>query len=821
VGSDPTASVEILRGGGYERMTDDEFALDLSRRKALSALGTIGAASAGAGLGTSAFFSDAETVSNNSLVAGELDVKAAYSAHYSDWSPDESAEVDVRMWDGPASTTGGRGDLRDDETGLPTNDAWLIAVDDPDQFLDNTQYTSAGDASCPDGTDANDVEPPVIELDDVKPGDFGEVTFDFALCDNPGFVWLAGALRSAAENGVTEPEGDDPDEDGDADSTDPTDVELLDAVRVAVWVDDGDNYQDDEVIALSGSLRTVLDELQTGSGLSLGGNVDSRDGLGRNCFSHDRDGTGTADVHSVSFAWWLPADHANEIQSDSVTFDLGLYTEQCRHNRTAVDLEAVVASPEMQRLLTDLGHPSPADTSAEDFGSLGPVTLHFDQARTREIELDDPLERSGETLSTVVPSPLGRLEIISSGEDVITAPRFRFDRDIPDPIRAELALGGDVGWPQSTRAILAATESERVFLRTASTDERSEIRTATGAGADFAIAFRLLGAEGYVAPPTVDGTEASPLVPDGGTRTCGPVPADLCDSVISGDTFVLDPGFGVVTSFASDELFTGGESVLDVIENNRVVTCLEERISCGLRGLAQGIQATILIAALWVATLAGLVVGVFELNPRMVAENILSLMAGAAWSLVFGATITLTLLVYQAQCEVEFYGCLLAGRASPGPIERKLDPKGTFLRADSSPPPPAIIDLDAAGLSPGDEITIEQSGDTTSTPFGPERRHSTIAVFSGSAELLGPSNRERVPDAIDAGGDADTPRTFFGNRPTDIPEDFRVTNFDGSRSEVTVTIPPGATHLFIGAEDSDPTDNRDPDGDYRVTITRE
>ena len=34
----------------------------------------------------------------------------------------------------------------------------------------------------------------------------------------------------------------------------------------------------------------------------------------------------------IGFEWWLPLDHANEIQGDSVSFDLGFYTEQCRHN---------------------------------------------------------------------------------------------------------------------------------------------------------------------------------------------------------------------------------------------------------------------------------------------------------------------------------------------------------------------------------------------------------------------------------------------------------------------------------------------------------
>jgi hypothetical protein len=40
----------------------------------------------------------------------------------------------------------------------------------------------------------------------------------------------------------------------------------------------------------------------------------------------------------VSVVWWLPIDHGNEVQSDSVTFDLGFYTEQCRHNASEVSV---------------------------------------------------------------------------------------------------------------------------------------------------------------------------------------------------------------------------------------------------------------------------------------------------------------------------------------------------------------------------------------------------------------------------------------------------------------------------------------------------
>jgi len=338
-------------------MTDERF--DISRRKALAALGTIGVASAGAGLGTSAYFSDQETFENNQLVAGTLDLGVGYTAHYSDWMPNEqgtpedSGDVDVIMYDGAPDTVGDSDDLAAQAsgyTGLPSNDAWLIAVDDPDQFLDNTQTGVYPDENpedgeqdsidCVDGgntanVQADDAPKPVIALDDVKPGDFGEVTFDFILCDNPGYVWLNGELTSSSENGVTEPEADDPDEEETeprpaSEDSESDEVELLDVVQAAVWVDDGDNYQDadDTTTPHIDSLRNILGMIQGSNGTELQSamNAEQYGGTGdQGCFSPDTE-------HSIVFAWWVPIDHGNEIQSDSATFELGLYTEQCRHN---------------------------------------------------------------------------------------------------------------------------------------------------------------------------------------------------------------------------------------------------------------------------------------------------------------------------------------------------------------------------------------------------------------------------------------------------------------------------------------------------------
>ncbi|MDS0475080.1 SipW-dependent-type signal peptide-containing protein [Natrinema sp. 1APR25-10V2] len=336
---------------------------------------------------------------------------------------------------------------------------------------------------------------PLIDITDVKPGDFGELTLSFHLCDNPGYVWLTGALHEegTSENGHTEPEATDPDEE-------PNRVELLDEIQTQFWIDDGDNVFEpdngetllfEEPLSLREALALLENndnglgipiQPETGqngtnsSGLSPGvcpqtgvdrtstsqddfaedtrpyrnpfctdyglteaikveaesdepdepvlpdsgacetyetpygeirvcvnqeGNIsswetdpDNADGFcvdkvivkggranegGGNIYHYDDptdvggetyigssgddettlttqfgdishvsfcvslepdggngDGERECFVNSttyyVGFSWWLPVDHANEIQTDSASFDIGFYTEQCRHN---------------------------------------------------------------------------------------------------------------------------------------------------------------------------------------------------------------------------------------------------------------------------------------------------------------------------------------------------------------------------------------------------------------------------------------------------------------------------------------------------------
>ena len=324
---------------------DDSF--ELTRRTALAALGTIGAASAGAGLGTSAYFSDQETFENNQLTAGTLDMKVSATEYYSDWSPDEAeyagmatdqASTDIRL---PA--------------GESQSDAQDIAID-----IDGDNYAAFFDAISTDasgssynrvnggvfaaseglcGTERDADGPVIIDIGDVKPGDFGGAQFAFELCDNPGYVWLTGSLRDAAENRTTEPEADDPDEEAGV-------VELLDEIQVAYGVgpiNGGSTAFEDTDSGFQPVEQYTLREflaLLDGEGVALDGDIDAEvGGTGeQGCFSGGN--PDTSNVHEVSVVWWLPINHGNQVQSDSVTFDLGFYTEQCRHNAGETDLVA-------------------------------------------------------------------------------------------------------------------------------------------------------------------------------------------------------------------------------------------------------------------------------------------------------------------------------------------------------------------------------------------------------------------------------------------------------------------------------------------------
>ncbi|QKY18070.1 vWA domain-containing protein [Halorubrum sp. CBA1229] len=238
----------------------DNNGLELSRRRALAGIGAIGVASAGAGIGTSAYFSDEESFDDNSLTAGELDLKLDYKATYAG-GPGRLSEVD--SWysaDGPGEPF----DVQEIEDGT-----YLIGEtpdNTEDMWADEVQNT---DLCAPDLGLINGDEIPVFALDDVKPGDSGEVTVSLHVCDNPAWMYMNGALTANDENGQSEPEAD-VDETG----GDPGEGagELADNIQTTLWYDENCNNVldggDDDTTSVPSCVQLVLDT----SG-SIGGDI--------------------------------------------------------------------------------------------------------------------------------------------------------------------------------------------------------------------------------------------------------------------------------------------------------------------------------------------------------------------------------------------------------------------------------------------------------------------------------------------------------------------------------------------------------------------
>ncbi|MFC7069698.1 vWA domain-containing protein [Halobaculum lipolyticum] len=177
-----------------------------SRRQVLAGLGAVGLASAGAGLGTTAYFSDTESFSGNTLQAGRLDLMLDYKATYD--GPNGPELI------GQAPTAQQLIDQYGQATDGPLTWEQRADVD----FACNTEGLINGEAI------------PVFDLDDVKPGDYGEVTMSFHICDNPAHVYFRGSVYDDLDNGQSEPEAlvDD----------DSTEGELAESIDVRMWYDE-------------------------------------------------------------------------------------------------------------------------------------------------------------------------------------------------------------------------------------------------------------------------------------------------------------------------------------------------------------------------------------------------------------------------------------------------------------------------------------------------------------------------------------------------------------------------------------------------------
>jgi len=281
-------------------MTDNDPTLyNLSRRKMLAGLGAIGLASAGAGLGTSAYFSDTEAFENNSLTAGTLDM---------------SVTADV----------------------VAANQYWV------DQGgLDVSAVADSEDAVMG------------LTIDDIKPGDWGIICFDVDVLDNPGYVQVC--TENFAEDG-----GDNPEPEQEAESDADNDADLGEFLLTTVWQDYA-GPTDGSPGGMKSDLN-VLDPVFNNNGNSLSVDYgepdpdgvvgadqhhttareanDILDGANGGYIVKDENGDsvpiGGVDGDSYEFCLLLelPSEVGNVVQGDSVSFDLVFKTEQVRNNET-------------------------------------------------------------------------------------------------------------------------------------------------------------------------------------------------------------------------------------------------------------------------------------------------------------------------------------------------------------------------------------------------------------------------------------------------------------------------------------------------------
>jgi predicted ribosomally synthesized peptide with SipW-like signal peptide len=280
-------------------MTDKKY--ELSRRKALLGLGTIGVAGAAAGMGTSALFSDEETFEDNTIQAGTTNL---------------IVEATVAEYDSTAN-------LFDDST------PGYVEIEDADGEVD-------GDAGVG------------ITATDLKPGDAFVVGFNVIVEDNPMYVAAQASNLADSENTPnTEPENatsTDPDTGGDAVGSGAGDLD--NQMETVIGYDgpsggaDANNFTWDQ----SGAVAPNNAEAGTGGGQSLTAYLDNLANqgflyrnpdpgptpLGHGNGNPTELGNGDNVTHWQYFE--IPIGVGNEIQGDSVSWDVTWYAEQVRNN---------------------------------------------------------------------------------------------------------------------------------------------------------------------------------------------------------------------------------------------------------------------------------------------------------------------------------------------------------------------------------------------------------------------------------------------------------------------------------------------------------
>lgn len=289
------------------------------KRLLLSVL-TVGAVGAAAVYTTTAFFSDTETSTGNTFVAGAIDLKVDAMAHYA-------------------------GMYCDLETGT-----WF---DEETQSIEpqSSQWPDLLGTGCTGSWELTDLDESHVFFDygDLKPGDEGESTINLHVQDNDAWACVSIVPTLNDDNGSTEPEleaGDAPDGDSIFDG------ELAQNMHFSVWADVCDEtgnypnaYPGDNIYQDGCDLQ-----LTEGTGFNQPVTWALADANTPNIFTNSGPLAGGDDYY-IGVSWGLPTDTGNMVQTDKYMADISFEVVQSRNNPDFVcPVPDIVAQPNTLRL---------------------------------------------------------------------------------------------------------------------------------------------------------------------------------------------------------------------------------------------------------------------------------------------------------------------------------------------------------------------------------------------------------------------------------------------------------------------------------------
>ena len=298
---------------------DDNTNFGLSRRKMLGGLGVIGIASAGAGLGTTAYFSDSESFQDNTITAGQFELHVTQSTHVVD------------------------------QDGIgPDQQSFMTALEDATPENGNTLEVLDG----------------FLDIEDAKPGDSYKYCWDICVKHNPGFVEITIDADEWAGNDENNPVHGNSTLSGPiADASG-----VLGDYTLAVVTLDDQQAGDDLDIVFQGTLSGLVDEFENGGLVHAWEDGDLTKYCHLPCESDVEDAEVSADPDGVEVCVYLyipsHGDRGTTVEVAGVEFDINdvgendsdkfdspgnliqgaVFTsdvhfaaEQCRHNGSPFD----------------------------------------------------------------------------------------------------------------------------------------------------------------------------------------------------------------------------------------------------------------------------------------------------------------------------------------------------------------------------------------------------------------------------------------------------------------------------------------------------